>query len=163
MTSILFGTVQHREQINQLTAYIDASQVYGYSYEFARDLRDVNPNVGLLRTGIQVTNQKALLPFASPTDGIDCRKDHLEETKLNCFTAGDIRVNEQIGLTAMHTIWYAHCTRTSFPDICIDILSICTQSNGGPMANRQCVEIFEFFSFLTQLRIFGDTVDLNSA
>lgn len=105
MTSILFGTVQHREQINQLTAYIDASQVYGFSYEFARDLRNLSPNEGQLRTGIHIANQKPLLPFASPTDGIDCRKDHLEESKMNCFAAGDIRVNEQIGLTAMHTIW----------------------------------------------------------
>lgn len=104
MTSILFDTVQHREQINQLTAYIDASQVYGYSYEFSRDLRDFNPNVGLLRTGVNFPNQKSMLPFASPTDGIDCRRD-VEESKMNCFTAGDIRANEQIGLTAMHTIW----------------------------------------------------------
>lgn len=104
MTSILFDTVQHREQINQLTAYIDASQVYGYSYEFSRDLRDFNPNVGLLRTGVNFPNQRSMLPFASPTDGIDCRRD-VEESKMNCFTAGDIRANEQVGLTAMHTIW----------------------------------------------------------
>lgn len=105
MTSILFDTVQHREQINQLTAYIDASQVYGYSYEFSRDLRELNPNDGLLRVGVHFPNQKSMLPFASPTDGIDCRRSYIEETKMNCFTAGDIRVNEQIGLTAMHTIW----------------------------------------------------------
>lgn len=103
MTSILFDTdsIQHREQINQLTAYIDASQVYGYSYEFARDLRS---NDGLLRTGVNFPNQRSMLPFISPTDGVDCRRD-VEESKMNCFTAGDIRANEQIGLTAMHTIW----------------------------------------------------------
>lgn len=106
MTSILFDTVQHREQINQLTAYIDASQVYGYTYEFSRDLRNLNPNDGLLRIGVHFPNQKAMLPFASPTDGIDCRRNLVhEESKMNCFTAGDIRANEQIGLTAMHTIW----------------------------------------------------------
>lgn len=104
MTSILFDRVQHREQINQLTAYIDASQVYGYSYEFARDLRNFESNDGLLRTGVNFPNQKSMLPFTSPTDGIDCRRD-VEESKMNCFTAGDIRANEQIGLTAMHTIW----------------------------------------------------------
>lgn len=30
MTSIFFDTVQHREQINQLTSYIDASMVSLY-------------------------------------------------------------------------------------------------------------------------------------
>lgn len=104
MTSILFETIQPREQINQLTAYIDASQVYGYSAEFARDLRNLTTNDGFLRVGVHFPNQKSMLPFASPTDGIDCRRD-IEESKMNCFTAGDIRANEQIGLTAMHTIW----------------------------------------------------------
>lgn len=104
MTSVLFDRIQPREQINQLTAYIDASQVYGYSYEFARDLRNLTTDDGLLRTGVNFPNQKSMLPFASPTDGIDCRRD-VEESKMNCFTAGDIRANEQIGLTAMHTIW----------------------------------------------------------
>lgn len=45
-----------------------------------------------------------MLPFASPTDGIDCRRN-LEESSVNCFTAGDIRVNEQVGLLSMHTIF----------------------------------------------------------
>lgn len=104
MTSILFDSVQPREQINQLTSYIDGSQVYGFSVQFSRDLRNLTTNDGWLRTGVHFPNQKALLPFATPTDGIDCRRD-LEESKVNCFAAGDIRANEQIGLTAMHTIW----------------------------------------------------------
>lgn len=104
MTSILFDTVQPREQINQLTAYIDASQVYGFNLQFSRDLRNLTTNDGLLRTGVNFPKQKSMLPFAAPTDMIDCRRD-VEESKVNCFAAGDIRVNEQIGLTAMHTIW----------------------------------------------------------
>lgn len=104
MTSVLFDTVQPREQINQLTAYIDASQVYGYSRQYARDLRNLTTEDGLLRTGVHFPNQGSMLPFQSPTDGIDCRRN-VEESNINCFAAGDIRVNEQIGLTAMHTIW----------------------------------------------------------
>lgn len=104
MTSVLFDSIQPREQINQLTSYIDASQVYGFSAQFARDLRNLTTNDGWLRTGVHFPNQRSMLPFAAPTDGIDCRRD-LEESKVNCFAAGDIRVNEQIGLTAMHTIW----------------------------------------------------------
>lgn len=104
MTSILFDSIQPREQINQLTAYIDASQVYGFTLQFSKDLRNLTSEDGLLRTGVNFPKQKPMLPFASPTDGIDCRRD-LEESNINCFAAGDIRVNEQIGLAAMHTIW----------------------------------------------------------
>lgn len=104
MTSVFFDTIQPREQINQLTSYIDASQVYGYSNQVSRDLRDFTTEDGLLRVGVRFPNQRAMLPFAAPTDGMDCRRD-LEESSVNCFTAGDIRVNEQIGLAAMHTIW----------------------------------------------------------
>ncbi|XP_062542992.1 peroxidasin [Armigeres subalbatus] len=112
MTSIFFGTVQPREQINQLTSYIDASQVYGYSENFARDLRNLTTDDGLLREGPHFPNQKSLLPFAAPTDGMDCRRN-LEESTVNCFTAGDIRVNEQVGLITMHTIWFREHNRVA--------------------------------------------------
>uniref|UniRef100_A0A182QQU6 Uncharacterized protein n=1 Tax=Anopheles farauti TaxID=69004 RepID=A0A182QQU6_9DIPT len=104
MTSIFFGSVQPREQINQLTAFIDASQVYGYTEAFAQELRNLTTDEGLLRDGPHFPNQKPLLPFSAPTDGMDCRRD-LDESQINCFTAGDIRVNEQLGLTAMHILW----------------------------------------------------------
>ncbi|XP_053674743.1 peroxidasin [Anopheles nili] len=104
MTSIFFGSVQPREQINQLTAFIDASQVYGYTETFAQELRNLTADEGLLRDGPHFPNQKPLLPFSAPTDGMDCRRD-LDESQINCFTAGDIRVNEQLGLTSMHIVW----------------------------------------------------------
>ncbi|XP_050073401.1 peroxidasin isoform X1 [Anopheles maculipalpis] len=104
MTSIFFGSVQPREQINQLTSFIDASQVYGYTETFAQELRNLTTEQGLLRDGPHFPNQKPLLPFSAPTDGMDCRRD-LDESQINCFTAGDIRVNEQLGLTAMHIVW----------------------------------------------------------
>ncbi|XP_058066005.1 peroxidasin [Anopheles bellator] len=104
MTSIFFGSVQPREQINQLTAFIDASQVYGYTETFGQELRNLTTEEGLLRDGPRFPQQKPLLPFSAPTDGMDCRRD-LDESQINCFTAGDIRVNEQLGLTAMHTVW----------------------------------------------------------
>ncbi|XP_041772319.1 peroxidasin isoform X2 [Anopheles merus] len=104
MTSIFFGSVQPREQINQLTAFIDASQVYGYTETFAQELRNLTTEQGLLRDGPHFPQQKPLLPFSAPTDGMDCRRD-LDESQINCFTAGDIRVNEQLGLTTMHIVW----------------------------------------------------------
>ena len=107
MTSVFFGKIQSREQINQLTSFIDASQVYGYSEQFSRDLRNISlggEDNGYLREGVHFPNQKSMLPFASPQDGIDCRRN-LAESSINCFTAGDVRVNEQVGLLSMHTIW----------------------------------------------------------
>ncbi|KAH8316805.1 hypothetical protein KR074_009084 [Drosophila pseudoananassae] len=104
MTSLFFDSVQHREQINQLTSYVDASQVYGYSKPFAQELRNLTSEEGLLRVGVHFPRQKDMLPFAAPQDGMDCRRN-LDENTMSCFVSGDIRVNEQVGLLAMHTIW----------------------------------------------------------
>ncbi|KAM3968773.1 LOW QUALITY PROTEIN: peroxidasin [Aphomia sociella] len=102
MTSALFGKLQPREQINQLTSFIDASQVYGFEKTVAEDLRDLTNDNGLLRVGFAFSGKK-LLP-TSGLNAMDCRRN-LQESNRNCFVAGDIRANEQIGLAAMHTIW----------------------------------------------------------
>ncbi|XP_061393833.1 peroxidasin [Musca vetustissima] len=118
MTSVFFDSVQHREQINQLTSFIDASQVYGYTEEFANELRNLTTDDGLLRVGVHFPNQREMLPFAAPQDGMDCRRN-LDENQMNCFVSGDIRVNEQVGLLAMHTIWLREHNRiaTALKDI----------------------------------------------
>ncbi|XP_076650032.1 peroxidasin [Halictus rubicundus] len=103
MTSILWGSFSPREQLNQLTSYLDASQVYGYDDDLARDLRDSTTDHGLLREGPTFPGHKPLLPYASG-QFVDCRRNPLESS-INCFVAGDIRANEQVGLLAMHTIW----------------------------------------------------------
>lgn len=102
MTSVFFDSIQPREQINQLTSFIDASQVYGFSDELAKDLRDLTNELGRLRIGPTYPGGKSLLPYAS--QGMDCRRN-LSESNVNCFLAGDIRANEQVGLIAMHTLW----------------------------------------------------------
>ncbi|CAL7935809.1 unnamed protein product [Xylocopa violacea] len=102
-TSILWGSFTPREQLNQLTSYMDASQVYGYDDALARDLRDFSTDHGLLREGPAIPGHKPLLPYASG-QFVDCRRNPLESS-INCFVAGDIRANEQVGLLAMHTIW----------------------------------------------------------
>ncbi len=62
-TSILLGTPQHREQLNQITAFIDASNVYGSEDFEAAQLRDTLYDEGKLRVGIQTPSGKHLLPF----------------------------------------------------------------------------------------------------
>ncbi|XP_045509421.1 peroxidasin-like [Colias croceus] len=103
MTSVLFGNLEAREQINQLTSFIDASHVYGFEKAVAEDLRDLSNDNGTLRVGGTYHGTKPLLPTTG-INAMDCRLNLVESTR-SCFVAGDIRANEQIGLLAMHTIW----------------------------------------------------------
>ncbi|XP_071524649.1 peroxidasin homolog isoform X1 [Panulirus ornatus] len=109
MTSVFFNTVLPREQINQLTSYIDASQVYGSSAVEMRLLRNLSHDHGSLRDGILMSTGKPLMPFSEGAP-VDCRRD-LSESGIDCFLAGDIRANEQSGLTAMHTVWFREHNR----------------------------------------------------
>jgi peroxidase len=104
ITSILFDTIQHREQINQLTSFIDASHVYGSSESELSSLQS-KTEPWLLRKGIYMFANKPLMPFATDETPIDCRRN-FRESDVGCFLGGDIRVNEQLGLLAMHTIWF---------------------------------------------------------
>ncbi|GIY20735.1 peroxidasin [Caerostris darwini] len=103
ITSPFFNKVEPRAQVNQLTAYLDASMVYGSNEGIAQHLREMSSNRGLLRSGVLMFTGKPLLPF---NDGqpIDCKRDIAEST-IDCFLAGDVRANEQLGLLSMHTLW----------------------------------------------------------
>lgn len=83
-----------RNQINDITSYIDASNVYGSSKELADSLRLFKG--GLLKQGGRQKTLKGNLPF---------QEDISDFGPLPFFVAGDDRVNEQLGLTIMHTIW----------------------------------------------------------
>lgn len=81
-----------RQQVNGITAYIDASQVYGSDAARARALRTLDG------TGRLKTSAGNLLPFN--TDGL--ANFPPGDTS---FVAGDVRVNEQVGLTAIQTLF----------------------------------------------------------
>lgn len=103
LTSLFFNKISPREQVNQLTSFIDASNVYGSNDQIGRHLRNLTTQRGLLRAGRFMHTGKRLLPF---NDGqpIDCKRD-LRQSSVDCFLAGDVRANEQLGLLAMHTLW----------------------------------------------------------
>lgn len=87
-----------REQLNTITAFIDGSQIYGSSSEVAQRLRDLNSGRGLLK----ISRPRYLLPFVeTPFDP----PLNLCQRFGGCFDAGDFRVNEQIALASMHTLW----------------------------------------------------------
>ncbi len=102
------------QQINQISSYIDASNVYGSSEERAASLRAGHG--GLLLTSDGTTNVSdgsgEFLPFnfevngefienaSPPTTGTG-----VPLTPDDLFVAGDVRANEQPGLTSMHTLF----------------------------------------------------------
>ncbi|MGB5713825.1 MAG: peroxidase family protein [Waterburya sp.] len=93
-----------RQINNQITAYIDGSLVYGSDEERASFLRDFDSGKGLLKTSL-ADNGEVLLPLnpvgtpdqQSNADGGGVLRDFQ-------FVAGDVRVNEQSGLTAAHNL-----------------------------------------------------------
>ncbi|MGI9274345.1 MAG: peroxidase family protein [Endozoicomonas sp.] len=115
-----------RAQLNQVTAWIDASQVYGSSEEEADSLR-TNDGSGRLRTshnGLYLPYEVSVMmgepgsvntttaeetPTSNTTETLITDSGNSTVTTTTppriLFQAGDIRVNEQAGLTTMHTLF----------------------------------------------------------
>lgn len=99
-----------REQMNEITSWLDGSMVYGSSDERAAALR-TNDGAGRLKT-----SEGDLLPFN--TDELpNANEGPIPPSEL--FLAGDVRSNEQVGLTTMHTLfvrehnrWADHIRKT---------------------------------------------------
>jgi len=87
------GPGNPRQQVNNITTWIDASQVYGSDPVRAAALRR-NDGSGKLKT-----SAGELLPFNTP--GLP----NAGGTGADLFLAGDVRGNENLLLSAMHTVW----------------------------------------------------------
>lgn len=85
-----------RQQVNGITAYIDASNVYGSDDTRAYALRRLDGS-GMLKT--TRSDHGDLLPYNE--GGFANAPDEAP----NWFLAGDVRANEQAALTAMHTLF----------------------------------------------------------
>ncbi|CAN9504912.1 unnamed protein product [Ophioblennius macclurei] len=106
-----FGGIPNtREQINALTAFVDMSQVYGSEEKLALDLRNLTDDGGLLRVNQEFTDGgRELLPF-HPMQVNMCatRRRITNDTnarEIPCFLGGDVRVNENVALTTLHTLF----------------------------------------------------------
>ncbi|XP_022821553.1 chorion peroxidase-like [Spodoptera litura] len=89
-----------REQLNQATAFIDASTVYGFAEARSASLRSfVGGQLRMLKIGAT----QLLPPSTDPNDS--CNTAEMNAKGRYCFESGDDRANENLHLTTMHLIW----------------------------------------------------------
>ncbi|XP_062402501.1 eosinophil peroxidase [Sardina pilchardus] len=109
---------RHREQLNAITSFVDASMVYGSSDQSAAELRNLSSPLGLLALNPQHSDQGlGMMPFlprkqahldpcgprtGRNTSGAETPADH---NMTSCFQAGDSRANEHLGMIALHALF----------------------------------------------------------
>lgn len=107
-----------REQINQISAYIDGTTVYGVDETLIQDIRDPESDAGELKMSLKYSGELhgATLP---QTDQMEHAKGRprcpmkLNRSKEACFFAGDKRINENAGLACMHTLFLREHNRVA--------------------------------------------------
>lgn len=95
------GVDNPRQQSNEITAFIDGSGVYGSDEERADFLRTFDN--GQLKTTIG-DNREQLLPHNRAEDPF-ANANGFNVAAETLYLAGDVRANEQIGLTANHVLF----------------------------------------------------------
>jgi len=83
-----------RQQMNFITSFIDASQVYGSDEARADELRTLDG------TGRLKTSEGDFLPF-----NVNGFPNAPDPNDPRFYLAGDVRVNEQVALIAIHTLF----------------------------------------------------------
>ncbi|XP_054857793.1 eosinophil peroxidase-like [Eublepharis macularius] len=93
-----------REQINAITSFLDASMVYGSEEPLAKSLRNRTNCLGLMALNQNFTDKGlGLLPFENNSKSLCLFTNKTDN--IPCFIAGDKRVTENLGLTAIHTLF----------------------------------------------------------
>nr|XP_046208033.1 thyroid peroxidase [Oncorhynchus gorbuscha] len=103
----------HREQLNAITSFVDASMVYGSSSPMAAALRNHSSPLGVL-----ALNDQGRLDPCGPRRGSEANSTGAtsasdtsatapteQENITSCFQAGDSRANEHLGMIALHTLF----------------------------------------------------------
>ncbi|KAF3701443.1 Thyroid peroxidase [Channa argus] len=94
-----------RQQMNAITSFIDASVVYGHTPKLESFLRDLSGLNGKLAVNNLFKDSKGrpYLVFVAARPSA-CHQDSQGEG-VDCFSAGDSRVNEVMPLITLHTLW----------------------------------------------------------
>eukprot|EP00803_Ostreobium_quekettii_P004084 evm.model.scf_1104EXC.2 EVM.evm.TU.scf_1104EXC.2 scf_1104EXC:35595-45057(+) len=97
-----------RQHLNRLSAYLDLSQVYGSSHIRAGVVR-------AMRDGLLRTSAGESLPFngdeSAGSVGMSVAND--PDASSAYYVAGDVRANENVLLTAFHTLWLREHNRVA--------------------------------------------------
>jgi peroxidase len=94
------GTTTPRMQINEITSYIDGSNVYGSDDQRAAALRSgIGGKLKVTHTAVG-----DLAPFNDGTQG-NAGSPERPDLSTTLFVAGDIRINEQPTLACMHILF----------------------------------------------------------
>ncbi|XP_077353402.1 eosinophil peroxidase [Festucalex cinctus] len=103
------GEPNKREQINALTSFLDLGQVYGSETKLALSLRDLDSDGLMLVNSEFHDNGRELLPFHPLEVNICATRARVTNDtnakEVPCFIAGDVRVDENIALTSIHTMF----------------------------------------------------------
>jgi len=94
-----------RQQTNNITAFIDGSAVYGDDPASGGRSEFLRRNDGSGKLKTQVLSGEELLPYNRATNPFDNANENHSLSPDQLFLAGDVRANEQIGLTAAHTLF----------------------------------------------------------
>ena len=88
-----------REQLNQISSYIDGDHIYGPSLQQESRLRQFQG--GLMK--VTMLNQRQFPPTISNRNEGNCQIPRT--SNMSCFLAGDIRANEVVDLVVLHTVF----------------------------------------------------------
>lgn len=89
-------TLGFREQLNLLSSFIDGTQIYGSNEARSIELRSFRN--GLLKTSEGANGR----PFLMHGSDQSCRDTN---ERVKCFTAGEGRTNENLGLVSLQTLY----------------------------------------------------------
>jgi peroxidase len=97
------GLGNPRQQLNEISGLIDGTNIYGQDPARTLELRTLDGTGHLKNPGGFLPYNVNGFPNAQPPGS----------NPADFFLAGDIRANEQLALTAMHTLWVREHNRTA--------------------------------------------------
>ncbi|MCP4287091.1 MAG: peroxiredoxin [Gammaproteobacteria bacterium] len=108
------GELNPRQQVNGITAWIDASNVYGSDADRALSLKELDDVTSKPTGRLKITSTPVgdLLPYNDNVVPLS-NASLPPQDPATLFLAGDVRANEQAGLTAMHTLFMREHNRVA--------------------------------------------------